>query len=225
MIELLEKIWQKNIFDALNIEKNDIQYKALENLYKNIKDKTIFLQLIIANSLVCYQLSWTWENYWQEFSEYFSNKDIKNTITDEVDIFIRNSKNNKRLVDIKSKRLQKSNIFIQDYQSRHKLFLENPLIFAQDLKDTMNQKITDKTIVFTIKMWNYWCSISEKKVFILPFELIIPIDSRLTNLYEKYNSDKSLKIKEFYHNLREKLSIPRLHLDAILWVEYEKYMK
>jgi len=65
---------------------------------------------------------------------------------------------------------------------------------------------------------------------------MIPIDSRLENLYKKYNSqlsssegeDKKIsskKIKEFYINLSKKLNIPLLHLDAILWVNYDGLIK
>ncbi|MDR0772333.1 MAG: N-glycosylase/DNA lyase [Candidatus Peribacteria bacterium] len=53
----------------------------------------------------------------------------------------------------------------------------------------------------------------------LPKEISIPIDSRLTNLFEKYKENYT-DISLFYTDLSEKLNIPELHLDAILWVNY-----
>ena len=57
---------------------------------------------------------------------------------------------------------------------------------------------------------------------------MIPIDSRLENLYKKYENIEEInnkKIKEFYINLSNKLNIPLLHLDAILWVNYDELIK
>jgi len=67
-----------------------------------------------------------------------------------------------------------------------------------------------------------------------PKEISIPVDSRLERIYEKYKippsfvtlqstpfikgrNNKKNEIKEFYFDLSEKLGIPELHLDAILW--------
>lgn len=218
MNELLEKIWNKTINDAINLEKKDFQYISLEKLYKNIKNKDIFLNLIITNSIICYQLSWKWEDYWEEFNNYFSKNEIKKEdIIKEMITFISNSKNNKRLLQIKIKRLQKLNDFILQNNSK------KPLEILEKLKKTLNQKSNAKTIVFAIKMWNYWYSIMNSQNNILPFEIEIPIDSRLTNIYNKYNTD-NLSINDFYNKLSQKLQIPPLHLDAILWVKYKKYI-
>jgi len=60
---------------------------------------------------------------------------------------------------------------------------------------------------------------------------MIPIDSRLENLYKKYEKlDNEVKIntkeiKKFYINLSKKLNIPLLHLDAILWVNYDELIE
>jgi N-glycosylase/DNA lyase len=47
-------------------------------------------------------------------------------------------------------------------------------------------------------------------------------------LYLKYSLKDEIKIKEikeFYINLSSKLWIPLLHLDAILWVNYNNLIK
>jgi len=57
---------------------------------------------------------------------------------------------------------------------------------------------------------------------------MIPIDSRLENLYKKYENPLTPLpggIKEFYINLSKKLNIPLLHLDAIVWVNYDELIK
>jgi DNA-(apurinic or apyrimidinic site) lyase len=88
-----------------------------------------------------------------------------------------------------------------------------------DLANTMQQKRDAKTIVFAVKMFSYWArNIYPFKPF--PKEIFIPIDSRLTNLFEKYKGNYT-DINKFYLDLSEKLDIPMLHLDAILWVNYE----
>jgi N-glycosylase/DNA lyase len=57
---------------------------------------------------------------------------------------------------------------------------------------------------------------------------MIPIDSRLENLYIKYSNNSEIKlkeVKEFYIALSNKVNIPLLHLDAILWVNYDELIK
>jgi len=60
---------------------------------------------------------------------------------------------------------------------------------------------------------------------------MIPIDSRLENLYKKdtlLDNDAKIntkEIKNFYIELSKKLQIPLLHLDAILWVNYDELIK
>jgi len=53
----------------------------------------------------------------------------------------------------------------------------------------------------------------------------------LENLYKKYShiySEEEVnnkEIKKYYSNLSERLKIPELHLDAILWVNYDDLIK
>jgi DNA-(apurinic or apyrimidinic site) lyase len=97
----------------------------------------------------------------------------------------------------------------------------------------MNQKKDAKTIVFAVKMFSYWA----RNIFWFrefPKEIMIPIDSRLEKLFYKFWphpnpllwEERGYKeIKNFYKELSEKLNIPLLHLDAILWVNYDKLIK
>jgi DNA-(apurinic or apyrimidinic site) lyase len=139
-------------------------------------------------------------------------------ILQELANFIRQSKNNKRFVEAKIKRLEKLKPFLVNFRWNAKNYYNNMLKLRDDLASIMWQKPDAKTIVFAVKMFYYWAKI----IFgnkILPSEIFIPIDSRLTNIFEKYKEDYT-DINKFYLDLSEKLDIPMLHLDAILWVDY-----
>ena len=84
---LYEKLKNYDLKDAISFEEQDPQFKALNQFWNQLeklsweKEKKVYfyLSLILWNSLVCYQLSWKWEDYWEEFSTYFSDKfDEKN---------------------------------------------------------------------------------------------------------------------------------------------------
>ena len=224
--ELYKKLKEFNLKDAVHLEEKDIQFVALKQLYenKNMSDSN-YLFLIIANSLICYQLSWKWENYWEEFSKILENKNFKNF--EEIYIFFKfflpESKNNKRFIETKLKRVKKIENFYKDFIWKEKHYYENMLGLRDVLAKTMNQKNDAKTIVFAIKMFNYWA----RNIFSFvknPDNISIPIDSRLEKLFEKYNSDYDNSCI-FFYNLSKKLNISPLHLDAILWVNYDEYIK
>ena len=117
---LYEKLKHLTLKDAIKFEENDRQFLALNSLWKNIlkkeweKEEKIFfyLSIVLVNSLVCYQLSWKWEDYWEEFSLYFADKFEKNLEIDKIlqmmEDFLKESKNNKRFVNFKIKRLWKT---------------------------------------------------------------------------------------------------------------------
>ena len=246
-MELYEKLEKYNLKDAIEIEKTDRQFLALEKLWRNIKNgypqgvslqlKYNYLFLIITNSLICYQLSWKWEDYWEEFwtsplTSLLIGEGNNNftEIYNFFEKFIPESKNNRRFIDIKLKRVKKTESFYLDFISKPEFYYKNMDILALELSKTMKQKIDAKTIVFAVKMFSYWArNIYDFEYF--PEDLMIPIDSRLENLYKKYKKiDKNIKInikeiKIFYIELSKKLKIPLLHLDAILWVNYDELIK
>lgn len=93
-----------------------------------------------------------------------------------------------------------------------------------NLAKTMNQKNTAKTIVFAIKMFSYSARLAFDKFIKIPEEINIPIDSRIEKIFEIYKENYS-NISKFYKDLSQKLNIPELHLDAILWIDYKELMK
>ncbi len=224
MQKLLEKLNWNNIETAIQQENNDFQFLSLKKLYTNIGNKEIYLFLVMANALVTYQLSGKWEAYWEEFSTYFSSikKISEDNILQELQNFIKNSKNNRRLIDVKIQRLEKLNKFLDMFQNKKDFYYENMEILRDDLALLMNQTKDAKTIVFAVKMFSYAARNYFDKLIEFPYEIEIPIDSRLETIYEIYNSDKNIKIKDFYKILSKELNIPALHLDAIIWCNYEE---
>lgn len=229
---LYEKLKNYDLKDAISFEEQDPQFKALNQFWNQLeklsweKEKKVYfyLSLILWNSLVCYQLSWKWEDYWEEFSTYFSDKfDEKNISSQEIinllSEFLKICKKNKRFVDTKIWRLVKFEPFLEKFSWSEKKYFENMIDLRDSLANTMKQAKDSKTIVFAVKMFSYWA----RNIFGLiyfPKELFIPIDSRLTTIYEKYKTKENDDIKDFYKDLSEKLEIPMLHLDWIIWTSY-----
>jgi len=234
--------------DAIKIEQQDRQFLALKKLYENKKfSDEIYILLVVINALISFQLSWKGEDYWEEFGgdleiygdfgertkleeknnwnhykKTFSNH-LKSSIYAFFEDLLKNGKNNRRFVDMKLKRVEK---FLNNWvRTWYKNYYKNMGKLAEDLAKIMNQQKDAKTIVFAVKMFSY----AARNVFAyleyFPFDLAIPVDSRLENLYKKYVKENFTKkeIKQCYLDLAKKLNIPPLHLDAILWVNYERF--
>lgn len=200
-------------------------FLSLKWLYDMLENKDFFLPLIIANSIICYQLSSTWEKYWEEFSieawkfTYTRVEDIFLFLID----FLPKSQGNKRLVPTKIDRLKKLKKFLDEFFYKQKYYYNNMQKLQKDLATEMWQIPTAKTIVFSIKMLGYGARIRFWETKLFPKEINIPLDSRLQNIYKKHKWNYQFAT-EFYHDLSEKLDIPPLHLDAILWCNYDMFM-
>ena len=230
MQKLYNKLIKYNIKDAINFEEIDRQFLALKDLYLNKKmNNKNYLFLIITNSLICYQLSGKGEDYWEEFSEILENKEFNNfpEIYNFFEKFIPESRNNRRFIETKLKRVSKLENFYLEFLWKTEFYYKNMDKLILDLSKVMNQKADAKTIVFAVKIFSYWSrNIYDFQYF--PENIMIPIDSRLENLYKKYENPLTPLpggIKEFYINLSKKLNIPLLHLDAIVWVNYDELIK
>ncbi len=249
MQELYNQLKKYSLEDVIKLEESDRQFLALVDVYENkLFDDRHYLFLTIANALVCYQLSGKGEDYWEEFSKALQNKEIKNFSSVELffEDFLPSSKNNKRLINIKLKRIKKLESFYDFVVVNHcgcpgqvndavptllqemENYYKNMDKLVCDLAKTMNQNINAKTIVFAVKMFGY----ASRNIFdyleYFPNNIGSPIDNRLEKLYHKYNinRDNASKkdIQRFYGALSKKLHIPPLHLDAILWVNYDELM-
>ena len=215
------------INDAIQIENQDPQFLALKKLFNSKKlKKEDFLFAIICNALVSYQLSGKWENRWQEFANFFINYNFNWNFLEAFENLLKNSKNNKRFISNKLKRIKKILSFYSTFKKNFEFYFENLVDFNTTVSQIMEQKSEAKTIVFATKMFNYWSRLILNKIIYFPFEIKIPLDSRLTNLYNIsfQKKWKPTQILNFYQNLSETLKIPPLHLDSILRVNYEKIL-
>ena len=135
-------------------------------------------------------------------------------------LFLKTCKWNKRYTDTKIWRLKKLSPYIPEIFSRQKFFYEDMKSLQLFLAKVMNQDISAKTIVFAVKMMGYGAR-NMWNFVPYPQNISIPIDSRLTNIFEKYNTWET--IEKFYEDLSKKTGISPLHLDAILWVDYDRF--
>lgn len=196
------------IEDVLEIEeKFDEQYRALEHLFSDLRDIESFFRLSILNALNSFQLSIKGEEYWWKFSEYFSKRRPKNIIEDFKEFL---GRYNKRLLKTKIIRVERARDFILSLSlKRIKLFGKNLIRFLDEISKVMNQRRSDKTIVFSVKIFGYCYRICFKDKIIFPFEIDIPLDSRIKKI------NNSL---DFWRRISKEVGIPPLHLDSIFWV-------
>ena len=215
--------------DIINIEKNeDLQYVVLAKCWRSInqqKYRDDFLFAIVVNALISYQLSWTWETWWSEFAEYTLSNiwDVKS-----IDFWrwlLQNTKSNRRLNTIKIKRIEK----ILDKKVNIILDLpkykQNLLYFNQAISKIMSQSDGAKTVVFATKMFGYWLRIVTDKSIIYPYEIFLPVDSRITKIFELETwklKHTSSEIQQYFQKMSIDYSIPSLHLDSLLWIRYWK---
>ncbi|USN55938.1 MAG: N-glycosylase/DNA lyase [Candidatus Peribacteria bacterium] len=95
--------------------------------------------------------------------------------------------------------------------------------FNDLLGEIMNQKNYAKTITFGTKMFGYGCRIIFEELIYFPFEVAIPVDSRLTQIYQcMHNTQESYStyILSYYNQLGKKYDLPPLHLDSLLRIKY-----
>ncbi len=215
--ELVRVLKNFTIDDVFEIERNyDPQYAALAALYRNMEKPEEFLLIIILNAIVSYQLTGTGEQYWWEFSKYFSKNNIEG---DEIDSFIRflkTSRFNARLREAKIKRLLKLRNFISLYRERITKYVNSPSTLMKDLAKSLDSRENSKTIVFAIKMFHYGARIAGLTKKPLPYEIPIPVDSRIKQISNKLGIQKN--IQEFWSKISRKIQIPPLHLDSLLWI-------
>jgi len=213
--ELIRIIRKIGVGGARYIEENiDLQYYYIKRLYEEIKDEESLVKLVILNSLSSYQLSSKAEEWWKEFSEYFSKNKLKDILSDYIE-FLRNSKTNKRFINKKIERIVKIKDFINslELEKIYKYFYDMKKL-RDDINKSLNVKGYSKTIVFSVKMFGYACRIIFKEFVAYPFEIDIPLDSRIIKFTKRFTDKNFL---DFWREVSVKSGVPPLHIDSILW--------
>jgi len=232
---MLEKfISSYNLEEIRKIEElEDNQFLVLEKALEKFNNKSLFVYLVVQNALLSYQLSTTWENRWKEFTDHVVANQFsldKDNLLDWWIEFLVACKWNRRLLNMKRKRVEKTLKLYDDFLSLNKIeyYYNNMFELNQLLANKMNQKNNAKTIVFAVKMYGYVTRIILDKFIPYPMNISMPIDSRITKIYEKETGKinyKNKDIEEYFGYLSWKYKIPPLHLDSLLWVKYWKRLK
>ena len=217
-LDILKTILKElGIKSARYIEENiDLQYTSLSNLQKTLNNNELFLKLVIINAIVSYQLSATGENWWNEFSEHsWNTASNENDLFEDYILFLSNSKGNRRLNNIKIKRINKIKLFLNDLSIEDlENYYSNMNLFRDNIAKQLNTKKESKTVVFTVKMFGYASRIVFKKFIPYPFEIEIPKDSRIEKYTKRFTDNNVIK---FWNNISKETGVPPLHIDSIIW--------
>jgi len=194
----------------------DLQFDALKYLHDSLKDTETFLKLVIANSIVSYQLTARGEEWWWEFSRHFSSSPPKKGILAEYSRFLPYSRTNRRLVSGKLKRLEKLEPFLErlTLDDLREYYFKDMLGLRDRLAEVMKSKKSAKTIVFSVKMFGYGARIAFSRFVPYPMEIEIPDDVRINSYTKRFTSEPAAL---FWSRIAEEVSIPPLHIDSILW--------
>ncbi len=189
----------------------DPQFQALLFLYEHMKDKKLFVPLVVANSLVSYQLSGKGEEWWWEFAHYFSENPVVE-FSEAYKAFLPESRTNRRLVGTKVKRLKRVDAFLQAMDPDR--YYADMVRLRDDLAKVLGTNKSAKTIVFAVKMFGYAMRIATGEFRQYPFEVPIPVDSRIKRITEKLGGGDPT---EFWNRIAKETNVPPLHIDSILW--------
>ncbi len=197
-------------------EKVDLQFDALKNLRENLRDDELFIKLAIANSIVSYQLSGKGEDWWWEFSGYFSENPPERSIVEAYSRFLPNSRTNRRFVAGKLKRLEKLEPFLEELSidDLREYYFGGMELLRDELARTLGSKKSAKTIVFAVKMFGYAGRIAFDEFVPYPMEIEIPDDVRINAYTRRFTIEPSVR---FWSRIAKETGIPPLHIDSILW--------
>ncbi|NJE60822.1 N-glycosylase/DNA lyase [Thermococcus sp. 21S7] len=217
-VEVLREILSELGIDCARVieERVDLQFDALKNLHANLGDDELFIKLVIANSLVSYQLTAKGERWWWEFSRYFSENPPGRSISEAYSRFLPNSRTNRRLVAGKVKRLERAEPFLDSLSLGHlKEYYFNGMEHLRDeLAKTLGSKRSAKTIVFAVKMFGYAGRIAFGEFVPYPAAIEIPDDVRINAYTRRFTNEPPVS---FWMGIAEETGIPPLHIDSILW--------
>jgi DNA-(apurinic or apyrimidinic site) lyase len=197
-------------------EKVDLQFDALRNLHENLQDNELFLKLVVANSIVSYQLSGKGENWWWEFSRYFSSHPLEGSIVSAYSEFLPASRTNHRLVAGKMSRLKKLEPFLDSLSidDLKDYYFGGMAKLREGLAVALGSKRSAKTIVFAVKMFGYAGRIVFGEFVPYPMEIEIPEDVRIKAYTERITNEPPVS---FWNEVSKETGVPPLHIDSILW--------
>lgn len=189
------------------IEENiDPQFQAIEYLHKHVESE-VFIPLVVANALVSYQLSGKGEDWWWESAKWFSESGVEE-ISTAYEEFLPRSRTNRRIVGAKIRRLRKIEGFLQEMDP--KTLYEDMVWLWDEISRALGSPPRTKTVVFAVKMFGYAMRAAYGEFRPYPFEIPIPVDSRI----KKLGGGDPIR---FWDQVAKETKVPPLHIDSILW--------
>ncbi|ASA77224.1 N-glycosylase/DNA lyase [Thermococcus sp. 5-4] len=217
-VEVLREILSELGLDCARTieERVDLQFDALKNLHANLGDDELFIKLVIANSIVSYQLTAKGERWWWEFSRYFSENPPAGSIAEAYSSFLPNSRTNRRLVAGKVRRLERLEPFLDSLSlsGLRDYYFNGMERLRDELAKALGSKRSAKTIVFAVKMFGYAGRIAFGEFVPYPMVIEIPDDVRINAYTKRFTNEPPVS---FWGRIAGKTGIPPLHIDSILW--------
>ncbi len=204
-------------------ERLDLQYHALNSLYRSWRSSLeLLLKLVVINSLVTYQLSTTGERWWLEFAEKLGGMqdDLSENPIGTFERFLLSSKGNRRLIPSKLRRAYKAwdalkGLTMSDLNELY----EDIASLRELISSALRTPKTSKTVGFSVKMYGYIAREVLNRFIPYPFEVTIPLDSRLLKLSKSiWKTENKGVLLERWGELARSSNVPPLHLDSLIWV-------
>lgn len=233
-----ERLSLLGLESALRIEELDPQFQAVKLITSKMSLGTA-LTLIALNSIVSYRLSGRGEDYWNEFALYVSRADEPKSLIDAVKLvtsFLAISRINVALRTVKMSRILRASVARVLEPNRIVEQVNDLRGFAKALAASLRSKWSSKTIAFSVKMMCYAYRAYYDKPVIAPFNIPIPVDSRIAKLswtsgiaeiegcevrkwsdVIKVITSKPRTVQRAWGLIARRCEIPPLHLDSILW--------
>jgi len=201
---LTELLKEFTLEDIERIESSDRQFRALEELFRELKNPREFLKLVVINALLSYQLQMKGEEYWEAFSEFFKKRSLE-----AFPRFL--SLYNRRFLGARLRRFERVKRCVEELFDRFSVdeIGKNLFILVDFLSECLGQKRDAKTVVFAAKMFMYGYKIAFGRYPRGLDRIEIPLDSRLKRIIPDVRQ---------WRELSEKVGIPPLRLDGLIWV-------
>ena len=197
--------------------------------------------LLAINACVSYVLAGRGEEYWSSFADFIASAGRKPSnyleVTKLVKEFVSESKHHGLARAAKLGRLSKlaGCSALRRFENPHTEFIRDPRSLLRALAECLKSSVHAKTVVFAVKMYYYGVKACSGIDMVLPKEIKVPVDRRVT--YLTYTSGmievsggssreeiirklmaRAEVVRLVWDKVAELSNIPPLHLDAPLWI-------
>lgn len=115
----------------------DYLIHTLEKLYSEIDNKDMFFPLVLANTIICYKLTFYDASYWMEFSHWVIDWGIDFKNFEDIEIFfhwfVKHNLQFKFVYNETLQRLHSFSIFFEDFYMKQKYYYKYPQKLEKDM--------------------------------------------------------------------------------------------